>query len=123
VLIVRGERGRDWLAETLRARGAEVQTLAAYARGAAKDDAGAGTQLQQALAAPARHLWLLASAEGVASLQAMAPGADWRAAHALAPHPRIAAAARAAGFGAVAEVPADPAAVAAWVSAHPPCAH
>lgn len=34
VLVVRGESGRDWLADTLRAHGAEVEFVTAYLRGA-----------------------------------------------------------------------------------------
>lgn len=119
VLIVRGESGRDWLAETFRAHGAQVRTLAAYTRGAPVLDPASQALLRQALAQPAQHLWLLASAEGVDQLRALAPDSDWGGAQALAPHPRIAAAARAAGFGAVAEVPADADAVAQWVRQHP----
>ena len=38
VLIVKGEGGRDWLAETLRARGAAVESVAAYRRAAGRAD-------------------------------------------------------------------------------------
>jgi len=120
VLVVRGEDGRDWLADTLRAQGAQVQCLAAYTLAAPSLAPAAAAALAAARAEPARHLWLLASRQAVAQLPALAPGAGWQGAHALASHPRIAAAARAAGFGHVAEVPADAAAVAAWVRAHPP---
>lgn len=120
VLIVRGEDGRDWLADTLRAHGASVHCLAAYTLATPLFAPAAEAALAAARADPARHLWLLASRQAVAQLPSLAPGADWSAAHALASHPRIAEAARAAGFGHVAEVAADTEAVAAWVRAHPP---
>jgi uroporphyrinogen-III synthase len=119
-LVVRGEDGRDWLADTLNARGARVDFVAAYRRLAPQPDAAGLALLAQALAEPDRHLWLFSSSEAVAHLQALAPGADWSRGAALATHPRIAAAARAAGFGGVAmTAPAAEAvaqAAAAWPS-------
>lgn len=98
VLVVRGEQGRDWLAAQWQAAGARVDFVAAYARmGPALDGAGQGV-LQAARAEPQRHLWHFGSAEAVAHLKALDPGADWTAAVALVTHPRIAAAARASGF-------------------------
>ena len=96
-LVVRGEDGRDWLADTLRARGATVDFVAAYRRLAPQPDAAGRALLAQALAHPTRHLWLFSSSEALANLQALAPGADWSRSGALATHPRIAAAVRAAG--------------------------
>ncbi|MFO1272722.1 MAG: hypothetical protein U1F50_13800 [Rubrivivax sp.] len=66
---------------------------------------------------PARHLWVFSSSEAVRNLQALAPGADWSPALAVASHPRIAEAARAAGFGRVDEVRPSPADLAARVRA------
>jgi uroporphyrinogen-III synthase len=66
---------------------------------------------------PARWLWMFSSSEAVDNLAALAPGADWRAARALASHPRIADTARALGFGAVEPVAPTAAAVAAAVRA------
>ena len=112
VLVVRGEDGRDWLAETLRAQGAEVNFLAAYRRvPPVLDDAGRAL-LAAAQAAPAQHLWLFSSSEAVGHLQALATGGDWSAAQAFASHPRIAQAARSAGFGDVKLVAPTPQAVA-----------
>ena len=51
----------------------------------------------------ADQLWLLSSSEALTNLQSLVPGIDWSAAGALATHPRIAAAARSAGFGQVIE--------------------
>lgn len=119
VLVVRGNGGRDWLAQQFEARGAEVRLLTVYRRSAPPLEASGQALLAQALAQPQAHLWLFGSAEAVAALQALAPGADWRAARALAPHARIAAAARRAGFGRVDEVAADAVSVAAWLAAQP----
>ena len=110
VLIVRGGApgdvpgpgsGRDWLATQLRAAGAQVDFVAAYERHAPHF-----TPAQLMLA---RHsaedgaLWLFSSSEALTHLRAALPAQDWHAARALATHPRIAAAARAAGFGLVIE--------------------
>jgi uroporphyrinogen-III synthase len=115
VLVVRGEEGRDWLAETLGERGASVAFVAAYRRcPPLLDDAGR-TLLTQAQAEPAAHGWIFSSSEAVAHLRVLAPAADWQASRALASHPRIAQAAREAGFGTIELLPAPtPEAVAAW---------
>lgn len=101
VLIVRGDGGRDWLADTLRASGAVVDFLQAYRRAAPRLSPQERVQLQAALAAPAAHLWLFSSGEAIGHLETLAPGADWRAGLALATHPRIEARARALGLGRV----------------------
>ena len=103
VLIVRGDGGRDWLADTLRRHGAQVAHLAAYRRTAPQLDDAERALLQQAIAAPAAHLWFFSSSEAVANLGALAAHADWQRAHAIATHPRIAASARQLGLGSVAE--------------------
>ncbi|MBT9488342.1 MAG: uroporphyrinogen-III synthase [Rubrivivax sp.] len=111
VLVVRGENGRDWLAEQLRAAGAEVHFLAAYTRGAPQPAPAGQALLAAAQADPARHLWLLSSSEAVQHLQALWGGAVPPGARALASHPRIAQTARAAGFTEVQLCAPDPAAV------------
>lgn len=120
VLVVRGEEGRDWLADTLRGRGAAVEFVAAYQRRPPQPDATARALLAAALADPQTNVWLLSSSEAVGHLRQLAPGADWSASRALASHPRIAQAARDAGFGDV-QLLATPtaAAVAAWVAQGP----
>ncbi|WP_415139457.1 uroporphyrinogen-III synthase [Ottowia sp.] len=109
VLIVRGGdaqgrlAGRHWLAEQLRAAGAVVDQVVAYRRRAPVLDAA-----QRALAEAAAQggsRWLFSSSEAIANLRAALPAQDWSAAAALATHPRIAEAARAAGFGRVRDVP------------------
>ena len=107
VLVVRGEDGRDWLAEQLRASGAEVAFVAAYRRQRPRLDAPSSALLAAALAAPAQHLWVFSSSEALTHLQALAPDADWSRASAVASHPRIAEAARRAGFGRVDRVAPD----------------
>ena len=96
-----GGRGRDWLARQIEAAGGQVEFVAVYERGAPRL-----TAHQQALAREAAadgSVWLLSSSEAVAHLGDALPGQDWQAAHALCTHPRIAAAARALGFGLVRE--------------------
>lgn len=112
VLLVRGSQagatasgtagqGREWLADQLRQAGAQVDFIAVYQRRAPQLTAEA-----QALALASASdgaLWLFSSSEAVVNLQQALPGTDWRQARALATHPRIAAAARNAGFGLVVE--------------------
>ena len=115
VLIVRGDSaaadgvslvgesgvGRDWLAQRLTDAGVKVDFVVAYQRGAPIWDAD-----QHALATAAASdgsVWLFSSAEALVHLQGLLPAHDWSAARAVATHPRIAAAARAVGFGVVAQ--------------------
>lgn len=118
-LVVRGEEGRDWLADTLRSRGAQVQFVAAYGRRAPQPDAAGQALLAQALAEPDRHLWLFSSSEAVGHLRHLMPDADWSCSRAVASHPRIVQAARDAGFGQVLQTPPSAAAVAALAAQWP----
>ncbi|MES1161549.1 MAG: uroporphyrinogen-III synthase, partial [Rhizobacter sp.] len=102
--VVRGDGGRDWLADTLRRHGAQVDHVAAYRRAAPRLDAAERALLHAALAAPAAHLWFFSSSEAIAHLEALAsPGADWRSAQAIGTHPRIVERARQTGFVQVVE--------------------
>lgn len=112
VLIVRGEDGRSWLADTLRAAGAQVSMRVAYRRVAPRLSAAEQTLLQDALARPSEHRWLFSSSEAVGQLQRLAPQAHWGQSAALASHPRIAQAAKDLGFGQVVVVVPDPQSVA-----------
>ncbi len=109
VLCVRGDGGREWLVERLREAGAQVTMLSAYQRVMPVLDARAQQLLADALSAPAHTLWWFSSAQAIDHLAALAPpGTHWSAARALVTHPRIAARARALGFGRVDETrPAD----------------
>ncbi len=120
VLVVRGEGGRDWLADTLRQHGAQVHFAEAYRRTLPVLDAAGQQRLQQALAQPAAFCWLFSSSEAIGHLPTLAPAADWGPAVALASHPRIADAARGLGFGRVQQVAPTPAAVAAALRALAP---
>ena len=117
VLVVRGENGRDWLAERFVAAGARVDFVAAYERRLPQLDAPAKALLDVARRCPLQHLWVFSSSEAVANLALLAPGAAWSRAAAIAAHERIAAAARQLGFGRVDRVAADAAAVAGAVAA------
>jgi uroporphyrinogen-III synthase len=99
VLVVRGEGGRDWLAERLGAAGATVRFVAAYERRPPRLDAAGQERLREALAEPLAHLWAVSSSEALGHLERLAPGADWSRSAAVAPHPRIVAALRRLGFG------------------------
>lgn len=113
VLIVRGcsldsqddsegvaMNGRPWLADQLTAAGVQVDVVVSYQR-----SVPVLTAAEQALMAQASidgSLWLLSSSEAVANLRALT-ALNWHQARALATHPRIAQAARDAGFGVVYE--------------------
>ena len=112
VLIVRGEEGRSWLADTLHAAGAQVTLRVAYRRVAPHPNAAEQALMQAALARPAEHRWFFSSSEAVGQLQRLAPQADWGRSAALASHPRIAQAAMDIGFGQVDVVAPYPQAVA-----------
>lgn len=115
VLILRGDGGRDWLAEQLTASGARVRALSVYQRQRPHPGGAWGQALAQVRRQPA--LWLLTSAQALdhgVGLGVFEPGAA-----VLATHPRIAQAARQAGLS-VQLVRAEPEAVAtawrAWTS-------
>lgn len=109
VLVVRGEgqegggvsSGRDWIARQWQAAGAEVDFVGVYQRRA---PVFTEAQVQRARAASADgSVWLFSSSEAVANLAALPAlaGIDWRRARAVATHPRIEEAVRAAGWGVV----------------------
>jgi uroporphyrinogen-III synthase len=100
-LVVRGEQGRDWLAEQLRAQGAQVRFVDAYRRSMPELSVGEQALLREALVAPAQTVWLFSSSQAVQHLLQLAPDADWSRGVAWATHARIAQAARDAGFGSV----------------------
>lgn len=104
VLIVRGDGGREWLAERLREAGANVQAVAAYRRRVPQASPDAWSRAR-ALLAGVPHAWLVTSSEGLRNLETMAraqlSAAEFSAlrhAPLVAPHPRIAETARALGF-------------------------
>ncbi|HEX7383042.1 MAG TPA: uroporphyrinogen-III synthase [Burkholderiaceae bacterium] len=106
-LFVRGDGGRDWLAERLRDAGAAVEHVNAYRRAVPALDAAARAALDAALAAPRDHLWWFSSAQAIDHLAALVPaGTAWGEARALATHPRIGERARRLGFGQVEVCPA-----------------
>jgi uroporphyrinogen-III synthase len=101
VWIARGNGGREWLAERLRAAGARVEVVQAYERRPPRLEDDEQATLAEAIAQRERWVWMFSSSEAIANLLALAPGVPWNDARALASHPRIAERARAAGFGRV----------------------
>jgi uroporphyrinogen-III synthase len=93
--------GRDWLAARLTEQGAVVDFAVAYARRAPVLSANALALVQ--VAAADGSAWLFSSSEALANLCRMAEGQSWSRARAVVTHPRIAQAARAAGFAVVCE--------------------
>lgn len=113
VLVVRGEEGRDWLAEQWRAQGAELQFLAAYRRGAPVWDDAERALWAQLLQAPQQVLWHFSASEAVRHLVALQP--QWPQARALVTHERIAEATRGLGLAEVRLIAATAqAAATAW---------
>lgn len=102
-MILRGESGRELLAERLRQAGAEVITVAAYRRSAPVFDAARQAQLQALL--EGKNDWIVTSSEALRNLEHMARQLPLAGAVAkmqqqrlFVPHARIAETARAAGF-------------------------
>ena len=116
VLVVRGQSdaaaegsangnsvGRDWLAQQWRTHGARVEFLQVYQRRAPHLTAA---QLDMARSASADgSVWLFSSSEAIANLrqQPALQTVNWSQSRAIATHPRIAQAARLAGWGVVQE--------------------
>ena len=103
VLILRGESGREWLADALRNAGIEVEQVAAYRRTAPAMTEARRQQLRQLLQQP--NDWLISSSEALRILLDAAAQVDPEQSVAklqhqnwFAPHPRIADVARAAGL-------------------------
>ncbi|PTT92595.1 uroporphyrinogen-III synthase [Pelomonas sp. HMWF004] len=97
VLLLRGDGGREWLAERLTEAGAQVDAVTVYHRSGPRFSPAEQAVLAAALADPAGHVWLFSSAEAVGHLKGLALAGQ----RAVATHPRIAEAARAAGFSPV----------------------
>jgi uroporphyrinogen-III synthase len=123
VLIVRGSspnnvdsegfkpeqmNGRPWLADQLTTAGVQVDVVVSYQRSAPVFEAAELALMTQA--ARDKSVWLLSSSEAVANLRTLSSSVSglpldlsWSNARAIATHPRIAQAARDAGFGVVYE--------------------
>jgi uroporphyrinogen-III synthase len=107
VLLLRGDGGREWLAEQLTAAGARVDAITVYHRSGPRFDAAEQALLDEVRIRPECFVWLFSSAEAVGHLRGLGlPGQ-----RAIATHPRIADAARAAGFAPVVLARPDPEAV------------
>lgn len=107
ILLVRGEGGREHLADALRARGATVDYLEAYRRAVPRCDS---VPIRRLLADGRVRAVVAASAEGVGNLLQLLDedaGDIVRRVPLLVHHPRIAAAAQALGFTDVRLVAAD----------------
>ncbi len=116
VIIFKGEGGRDWLAETLKNVGAQVEAFSVYARVPLDLNSPAWDDIHEMDFA--KSLWLLTSSEAVRYLgQAKLP---LDIATAICPHHNIADAAEQIGFGEVFTCePGDEALIAAsqaWLS-------
>ncbi|WPC68573.1 uroporphyrinogen-III synthase [Rhodoferax ferrireducens] len=93
--------GRDWFANRVMQAGGRPEFVMAYQRGAPEFGCQARELAQQA--ATDGSVWLFSSTQAVVNLSTCLPGQSWAGARAVATHPRIAAAARQAGFGVVQE--------------------
>ncbi|KVN28217.1 uroporphyrinogen-III synthase [Burkholderia pyrrocinia] len=104
VLIVRGDGGREWLADRLREAGADVHLVAAYRRVVPEPRIGTWERVHSLLGGEP-HAWLVTSSEGVRNLHELAHAHLTEAeidalkhAPLVTPHPRIEQTARALGF-------------------------
>lgn len=97
VLLFKGEGGRDWLADTLKNAGAQVEAFSVYARVPLDLNSSAWNEIHEMEFA--QSLWLLTSSEAVRYLaQAKLP---LELATAVCPHHNIADVAKQIGFGKV----------------------
>ncbi len=118
VVMLRGDGGREWLADRLREQGAELRFYSVYQRRCPTLESADQTLLDAVLAEPGRHVWLFSSAEAIGYLQQLAPaGQDWSKARCIATHARIAERARLLGLGLVVLTRPDAAAVAQALNA------
>jgi uroporphyrinogen-III synthase len=108
VLLLRGDGGREWLAERLAEAGARIDAVTVYHRTGPRFDAAERALLDEARAQPEGFVWLFSSAEAVGHLR----GLQLSGQRAIATHARIAEAASAAGFAPVVLARPDPEAVA-----------
>ncbi|MBE7939790.1 MULTISPECIES: uroporphyrinogen-III synthase [Ramlibacter] len=107
VLRVRGAEagasegsGRDWLAQVLEAAGATVDTVVAYVRGCPALPSGRREQLRDGME---RDAWVFSSSQAIAHLRTLLGEGSFAHGRCVCTHPRIAQAARDAGFGVVRE--------------------
>lgn len=93
--------GRDWFADQVRAAGGHVEFVVSYLR--RRPDLSPDALAAARLAAADGTVWLFSSSEAIGNLVALCPGQSWAQARAVVTHPRIAQAAREAGFAVVCE--------------------
>ncbi|MCX8522045.1 MAG: uroporphyrinogen-III synthase [Rhodoferax sp.] len=91
--------GRDWFAAWVLENGGRLEYLVAYQRRTPLFSAAALALAQEAAADGS--VWLFSSSQALANLCAVLPTQSWQRARALTTHPRIAQAARQAGFASV----------------------
>ena len=111
VLIVRGAsslamltdegHGRDWFASQVLAAGGNVEFVVAYQRRCPDMTEQDHALVRQS--AVDGSVWLFSSSEAITNLVSACPRQSWLQARAVATHPRIAHAAREAGFSVVCE--------------------
>ncbi|MFC5511205.1 uroporphyrinogen-III synthase [Massilia jejuensis] len=105
VLIVRGESGRELMADGFRAAGAEVTVVPAYRRSVPAMSPALGEQLRALLATP--NDWIITSSEALRGLfgllRQLGDGfvLQMQQQHVIVPHARIAATAQALGLAQV----------------------
>lgn len=89
-------RGRNWLAEQWRAKGATVSSILTYQRGPGEWHPAQQALAKAAFTQPDRHVWLLSSSQAIDHLVAHhlpacgLPSPDWSTVRAVVTHPKIA---------------------------------
>jgi uroporphyrinogen-III synthase len=121
-VVFRGYGGRELLIDTLRERGAHVDTIACYRRAAPESGAGG---LDEAFAQARVDAVTITSSEGVDNLWRIVASPTrerWRALPTFVPHPRIASHARDVGLRVIETRGGDAGLIAGlleWFAAHP----
>lgn len=103
LLVVRGGDGRNWFSEQVTQAGGVVEFVTSYQRHAPDFSPDECALIESTTDVNVNVVWLFSSSEAVANLCAAFPARSWAQARAVATHPRIAQAVRAAGFGTVRE--------------------
>ncbi len=93
--------GRDWFADQVRAAGGSVEFVVSYQRRPPELLASELDMVRDA--AVDGSVWLFSSSEAIGNLVAACPDQSWTRAKSVVTHPRIALAARNAGFSVVCE--------------------
>jgi uroporphyrinogen-III synthase len=98
VLVIKAQRGREWLTHQLIKKGAKVSAVTAYQTTIAALDAPKLALINAALQNVTQHLWFFSSSQALDYLKSFDAQIAWHDVKILVTHPRIAEHARSLGF-------------------------